>query len=1563
MNLNFCRRTKLFTVYILILGMTAQILFSYRNAYAAGTGGEINTVAGGDYGDSGDGGPAIDAELYNPSAIAVDGSGNLYIADTGNNKVRKVGTDGIIITVAGTGDYGYSGDGNPALNAQLRNPAGVAVDAAGNLYIADKYNNRIRKVAPNGIISTIAGTGENDYSGDGSLAVAAKLSSPGGVAVDAHGNVYIADTSNGRIRKVDAAGIITTVAGKSDYGSFSGDGGPAVDADLNRPQTVAIDRDGNLYIADTDNNRIRKVDTSGIISTVAGSSETDGYSGDGGPAVNAQLYEPEGVMVDGSGNLYISDTDNNRIRKVISNGNIITIAGTGENDYSGDGGPGILAKLNGPIGLAMDAGGNLYIADMYNYAIRKQTLYIPSDDASLSNITLSSGTLSPAFAPGTTAYSASVVNGVSSIRVTPTTADSLITVEVNGEHVASGSQSGDITLDVGENTITLVALAEDGVTTKTYTITVERLRSSNANLSQLSLSSGTLTPAFAPNTTNYSANAVQSAITVIPALADDMATVEVNGAAVANGTASQPIPLAVGSNLITVKVTAQDNTTTKAYRINVTRTISANADLSGLTLSSGTLSPSFEAETTGYTASVGNDVSSIAVTATTVDSSAAVTVNDVPVASGEASAALMLVVGSNPITVKVTAENGTIRTYTVTVTRAASSNADLSDLELSNGVLTPSFLAGTYKASVGNSVSGVSIRPTVSDPVHATVTVSLYNGSGTLVSGPLLVASGTSSPSLALDVGNNTISLLVTAEDGTTKMYTVTVTRGASANAELSNLTLSGGTLTPAFGGTYTSNVGNSVSSITVTATVADAVNALATAYVYDAVGALSGGPYALMSGEASPSLPLSVGKNTITVIVTAQDNTTRTYTITVTRAASRQPSLSGLALSAGILSPAFEPDTTRYTASVDANVPSVTVTMTVPDADKSATTTSVYNSTAVLINGPFTMPSGTAAFSIPLKTGSNAISIIVTAQDGTTKTYMVSIVRAEPSTTPPVGGGSGNSNGGASSSGGSSSSNGSTAAVIPEKEPNQPVTAMIPVTAAAGEKAAANGIVPDKAIADAIVKAQADAKAQSKTANGIAIELNVTLPKGAASLSLVLSQNALQSLVNAGATSFTINSTPLPSVCFGLNALKEIQKQSSGNVTVSIAPVKNLSADAKKLIGTRPVYDITVSFIKDGKTVTVSTFNSGIVTISIPYTVGKKEAAGCLYGVYVDDKGNASRIAGSAYDGNSRSILIPTGHLSAYGAGYTPPDAKFTDISSHWGKESIDYVVGRGLLAGTSDTAFSPNTSLTRGMLVTALGRLAEVDTKLYKPSSFTDVKPGSEFQPYTEWAYKNGVVQDIGNSQFAPDRAITREEIAVIFANHAKATGYTLPVTREAAAFADASSIGSSCTASVKAMQQAGIMMGGRNNKFNSKSNVTRAEASAMLHRYIKLTIDPSTAQAWALNDDGQFMYYKDGKSLTGWQTIAGARYCFNIDGSLQIGWVKDGDNWRFYDRNRMVIGWWNADGKQYYFTKEGFMVAGKWLEIAGKWYYFCVDGSLAKNTRINDYEVDESGVRKMK
>jgi uncharacterized protein (TIGR03437 family) len=336
------------------------------------TNGVITTVAGGGLaGYNGDNIPVTVAELNSPTGIAVDAAGNLYIADQLNNRIRKV-SNGVITTVAGNGTAGYNGDSIPATSSELNNPYGVAVDAAGNLYIADSGNNRIRMVS-GGVITTVAGSGTQGFSGDNGPAASADLNDPLGVVMDTAGNLYIGDTGNGRVRKV-AGGVITTVAGG---GILLGNDTPALGAQFNYPSGVATDSAGSLYVADSNNNLIRKI-TNGVITTVAGNG-TLGYSGDNGPATSAQLNHPIAVAADSAGNLYVSDTNNQRIRKV-SGGIITTVAGNGSScciccigstGTIGDNGPATGASFYGPNGVAVDAAGNLYIADSGNFRIRK----------------------------------------------------------------------------------------------------------------------------------------------------------------------------------------------------------------------------------------------------------------------------------------------------------------------------------------------------------------------------------------------------------------------------------------------------------------------------------------------------------------------------------------------------------------------------------------------------------------------------------------------------------------------------------------------------------------------------------------------------------------------------------------------------------------------------------------------------------------------------------------------------------------------------------------------------------------------------------------------------------------------------------------------------------------------------------------------------------------------------------------------------------------------------------------------------------------------------------------
>jgi uncharacterized protein (TIGR03437 family) len=336
------------------------------------TAGKISTVAGsGNSGFAGDGGPALSASLNRPAAVLIDANGNLVFADGGNGRVRRVSPDQRIATIAGNGNSHFSGEGTLAASASLNlsglHPGGIAVDRTGNLFIADARNNRVRRVALNGVISTIAGNGTAGFSGDGGPALSAGLNDPWGVAIDLNGNVLIADTSNYRVRKVDSSGLITTIAGNGES-RFKADGVQATTTGL-APKGIAVDSVGNILVADQVNSRVRKISPAGIISTLAGNGDF-GESGDGGPATAAAV-DPAAVAVDQAGNVFIADENSQRVRKIALNGTISAFAGNGDQDFSGDGGPATSAALFEPVGVATDAAGNVFIAEYFNHRIRR----------------------------------------------------------------------------------------------------------------------------------------------------------------------------------------------------------------------------------------------------------------------------------------------------------------------------------------------------------------------------------------------------------------------------------------------------------------------------------------------------------------------------------------------------------------------------------------------------------------------------------------------------------------------------------------------------------------------------------------------------------------------------------------------------------------------------------------------------------------------------------------------------------------------------------------------------------------------------------------------------------------------------------------------------------------------------------------------------------------------------------------------------------------------------------------------------------------------------------------
>jgi PKD repeat protein len=464
----------------------------------------ITTVAGnGTAGFLGDGGAATAAELHSAYGTCFDAAGNLYIADALNNRIRVVNTAGIISTYAGTGTAGYSGDGGQATAAKLSRPTDLACDAAGNLYISDEVNNVVRKITTTGIISTYGGTGVSGYTGDGGQATAAELSYVNTLSIDNVGNIYISLYQNNVIRKIATTGIITTIAGNG-TAAYTGNGGQATAASLNEPCKPIVDNNGNLYIADEYNFAIRKVTAStGIITTIAGTG-VNGYSGDGGQATAAKISDCEQIRLDASGNLYIADKANNRVRKVDATGIITTIVGTGTAGYTGDGGLATAAEINLPQAIIFDANGALYFTDGSNNCVRKVSSPCPVSFSGVTSICSGTGTILTASGASSYTWSANAGSATTNtVNVSPTS-NTTYTVSSSGATCVGTNTitvsvtttptlvvSGDTTLCSGNNT----TLTASGATSYTWASSAFTVTTSSVNVSPTTDDTFTVTAA------------------------------------------------------------------------------------------------------------------------------------------------------------------------------------------------------------------------------------------------------------------------------------------------------------------------------------------------------------------------------------------------------------------------------------------------------------------------------------------------------------------------------------------------------------------------------------------------------------------------------------------------------------------------------------------------------------------------------------------------------------------------------------------------------------------------------------------------------------------------------------------------------------------------------------------------------------------------------------------------------------------------------------------------------------------------------------------------------------
>ena len=453
------------------------------------------------------------------------------------------------------------------------------------------------------------------------------------------------------------------------------------------------------------------------------------------------------------------------------------------------------------------------------------------------------------------------------------------------------------------------------------------------------------------------------------------------------------------------------------------------------------------------------------------------------------------------------------------------------------------------------------------------------------------------------------------------------------------------------------------------------------------------------------------------------------------------------------------------------------------------------------------------------------------------------------------------------------------------------------------------NANINESTVQQAINKATVDAKKNGSTANGIAVVVPVNVGGTRKDVQIILKADTLDKLVSSKVKHFTIDTDSMTDFGFTLDTLKELNRRTSGDIVFKVKKTTVSSAKAKAAVGTRPAYDISLWEVKNGKETRLTNLNGKTISVAVPYTSAKNEQSGNLYAVSVDTAGKVQWLTKSSYDADQKAVIVQMTQAGIYGVGYDAKVSAFTDIENHWAKDNIFFVVSRGLLNGISATTFSPNTGMTRGMFVTALGRLAGIDPADYQAGKFTDVKADAYYVPYVNWAASKGIVSGTTDTTFAPDSQITREQMAVILKNYAAKLGYTIPKTLKAVTFADNTKISSQVKEAVKSMQQAGILAGRTNNRFDPKGTATRAEVATVLRRFVEIIIDSQTANGWQQNDSGEWSYYKNGEPLKGWFSV---------------------------------------DQKKYWLDKTtGKMFSNGWKQIDGKQYYFYVDGSMAVNT----------------
>ena len=478
---------------------------------------------------------------------------------------------------------------------------------------------------------------------------------------------------------------------------------------------------------------------------------------------------------------------------------------------------------------------------------------------------------------------------------------------------------------------------------------------------------------------------------------------------------------------------------------------------------------------------------------------------------------------------------------------------------------------------------------------------------------------------------------------------------------------------------------------------------------------------------------------------------------------------------------------------------------------------------------------------------------------------------------------------GGGSGSGGGSPSNDSSSNVIvtvptPDR-PNSPTQGEIRVPGTVDDRGNVIVSITNSDVTEAFDKALADARNSGMDENGITVVLRADSGSRTGSGITVNLPKAVQDTIITKGIANTIVVVESPDIRVGMDlaSVKEINRQAKSDVSITATPTDTgrLTPEARSVIGSRPVYDLRVNY---GNGNTVSSFGAGSVSVTIPYTPAENEKPENIRAVYVDSNGRVHWLTNSVYDRDEKVLRFSTGHFSTYGVGYRQTDMAFTDIAGHWAEDSIEFVVNRGLFSGTSSTAFSPNIPMTRGMFVTVLGQLANADISGYTESSFSDVKSDAYYRGYIEWASRNSIVKGVGNGRFAPDQAITREQMAVIISSYARAIGYALPEVHAENSFSDNGKISTYAREAVKELQTAGVISGRNNSLFDPQGTATRAEASAVLSGFVELAVSGGAMQSWTMNGSGRWMYYENGTPVTGNKDIEGSTYTFDRYGATQ-------------------------------------------------------------------------------